>query len=450
MSKTFGFFKDMIPRGNVTSSNYPLPTYNVTVATSNVANPNITDTVTFTFDTNLPDKTVYWAVSNTSVSTDFTDGITSGSFVLDAFGNAVFSKSIASSSLDNVSKNFNFLFSHNDPLASEPFFTKQANVTTLHTITHSISKVSGNGGSNVVISPTSWENPGQYKLLRFTAGGGGRGENGTDLPSNFTLSFNTYQNTNVSVDYLIVGPGGARGGYDTAFPTSSQAFWGTGGGAGGDVLNGSSNIANSTVYTVLVGNAPAAYNPSTGKTVPPNSSNASSIFGLTANGGGNGGSFYQQTTSPYYTSAGPSNGGGGNAVSGGAFKTYPSGTFDGGDGVIRFNFFIPVTVAGGGGAGAGGNGSNAVVVGAEGGTDVLPGNAGIGYVSNVAGVAVAYGAGGPGLGGRDGFSTKAGSVPIAPGATINSPYGLGSGAGSSGLSGAVYVKYKPYQKSLSV
>jgi hypothetical protein len=450
MNKTFGFFKDKLPRGNVTSSNYPMPTYDISVATSNVANPNITDTITFTFETNLPNKTVYWAVSNTSTSVDFTNGITSGNFVLDAFGNATFSKQILINSTDNVNKNFNFLFSHNDPLSSETFFTQQANITTIHTITHSITKISGDGGGNVITSSNTFENPGPFKLLRFTAGGGPSGNNPTDLPSNFNLSFNTIYNSNISIDYLLVGPGGSRGGYDTTFPTSSQAFWGTGGGAGGDVVFDTTNIANTTIYNVIVGNAPSSFNPSSGKTVPPSSSNASSAFSSSASGSGNGGSFYQQTTPPYFTSSGPTSGGGGNAVSGGASKVYTNGTYTGGAGVIRYSGSIPVTVAGGGGTGAGGSGSDAVVVGGGTGTDVLPGNSGIGYVSNITGVAVAYGQGGVGLGGRDGFSTKVGSAPIAPGATVNGSYGVGSGAGSVGLSGVVYVKYKPFQKGLSV
>jgi hypothetical protein len=454
-AKTFGFFKDRLPRGNASSSTYPQPEYNITTATSNVAQANIADTITFLFDTNLPNKTVYWTVSNTSVSTDFVDGITSGNFLLDSFGNATFTKTINTSSLENINKNFNFIFSHNDPLTSEPFFVKQANVNTVHTISESIIKLSGNGVGKIINTTSTYENPGQNTLLRFTAGI----DNGTnqygissdEVPSNYTLSLNTFNNTNVSIDYLLVAAGGTEGGqnFGTSRPPN-QSSWGTGGGAGGDVKDGTTVLSNSTVYNLTVSNARTyTYSPNTisiQNQVPISATNNTSAFDFSVSPGGYGGSFYQYVFLPQFSAlAAESNrGGGGHATGGsGGSKIYTLGTYSGGSGSNQTSDVpgILTVVAGGGGAGAGGNGGSASAAGGI----AQPGNAGIGYTSNVTGVAVAYGVGGPGVGGADGGSTRIGSRPLAPGATVNGLNGSGDGR-----SGVIYVKYKPYQKNISI
>ena len=455
-AKVFGFLRDMSPRGNATSSTYPPPEYNITVATSNVAQANIADTITFTFDTNLPNKIVYWAVSNTSVSADFVDGITNGNFLLDSNGNATFSKTINTLSLDNINNNFNFLFSHNDPLNSDTFFVKEANVNTIHTITPNITKLSGNGAGKVIDTPSTYENPEQFTLLRFTAGRDNDpnqyGISSDPIPSNYTLSFNTFNNTNFSLDYLLVGAGGVRGGQNLGTSAPSGQFqWGTGGGAGGEVTDGITSLSNATVYNLTVSNARNfTLSNSTGisNQIPESATNNTSAFGFSASSSGFGGSFYQYVfpANPQFTTLSPEvdRGGGGHANNGvGQFKTYTSGTFRGGRGILRLAIpGVPDIVAGGGGAGAGGNGANATISG----NTAFPGNAGIGYVSNVTGRAVAFGTGGVGVGGTDGVSgTRTGSIPLAPGATVNGLNGRGDA-----YSGVIYVKYKPYQKTISI
>lgn len=467
--KRFGFLQDRLPRGNATTSNYPRPTYDISVATSNVADQNIADTITFTFDTNLPDKTVYWAVSNTSTSIDFTDGITNGSFVLDAFGNATFNKQILINSTDNVSKNFNFLFSHNNPLSSDTFFTQQANITASNVVVSTTGSVStlDDGESLVTFNVGNRSNAATYNftvtsgigitgnvLLVAAGGGGGRHTNSSNL--------NPYYNTTVF----------------------NLLFWGQGGGGGGQVLETNVTFVNNETYAITVGNAGNGVI-SDNIVIYPEGGNTEG-FGYTVVGGGVGGGMIIPTGSiappSLYSTVPPTRGGGGvgtfstNTGSTNSFTGYKGGngaSFKNNDSTISLITFPSQDgegyYMGGSGAGAAGNATNAnvstTVTGP--GTFVDGGQAGRGYHSNITGTLLSYGYGGRGQGGfikTNSFTTVTGSLPPADGIGVNGQF-IGSGFGGGGtatfvsgiglqnavgLNGVVYVKYKPFQKALSI
>lgn len=231
-----------------------------------------------------------------------------------------------------------------------------------------------------------------------------------------------------SVDYLVVGGGGAGGGIGNG----AQGYSG-GGGAGG-MLTGtlavSSQAYSITVGAGGVGNTTAGVN-------GPNGSN--SVFStVTATGGGGGGGAEMSG----------SNGGSGGGSGGTATAPLIPGTGIAGQGHNGGNMFGQAGVGpagGGGGAGAvGGDASSGVA-----------GNGGAGLSSSISGSAVTYAGGGggsvvsgtgtAGSGGAGGGGAGVSTAGVGVSGTANTGGGGGGSsgafAGGNGGSGIVIIRY---------
>jgi autotransporter-associated beta strand protein len=284
------------------------------------------------------------------------------------------------------------------------------------------------GGGSVLFGSTIES----LKLDTFTSSG-----NSTWVaPSNVT-----------KVEVLLVG-GGGGGGYDA----------GGGGGGGGVIYNTSYAVTAGTSYNVTVGaggtggvgyvngtNITGATNEQKGVngTIGGNTSFAT----LTAIGGGSGG--------------GKGQAGGSGGANGGSGEKYISGT----------NSSLADYYAGAGGSGAGANGGAAVNYGNGTGK---AGDGGIGSSNSITGITQIYGSGGGGgvyssssiagngsVGSAAGgnFTSNANAVPAADPLTASASYGgggagggvvsAGHGNGTSGASGAVFIKYQ-YPNNLTI
>jgi hypothetical protein len=262
-----------------------------------------------------------------------------------------------------------------------------------------------------------------YTIHTFTA-------NGT-----FTINAPT-----LSVDYLIVGGGGAGGGS---------------GGGSGQLIQANASSKTSGAYSVVVGAGGLKTNAGS----DPGKGNTSSVFSANAIGGGAG-----ATISAPPTDRNGASGGGGLGL-GVAPGTSTVGQYDGGYGTQSTLGYS----MGGGGGGVGQIGGNAVVVsgyssngGAGGngvtsamnGTSTYYGGGGGGLAIIAAGAPYyeigAGGAGGSGGGGTGGIRYLSGGVNAnaTPG-SVNSGGGGGGGgtvgieAGQDGGSGIVIIRY-PY------
>ena len=446
MSKTFGFFKDMIPRGNVTSSNYPLPTYNVTVTTSNVDYANKIDTINFIISTNLTNnQRIYLTTSNASGAV-FSDGSTTFSAPLASNGNITISRKIAISSTDANNYTANFQLRTGD-FNGDIFFSTTANITTTNAV--------ATGG-------TILSNVAGYKVHQFES---------TQAGGTGTYNFQITNGLGITSEYLIVGAGATAGGYYSSSAgldggqlsvwANSRGKW-AGGGGGGQVVTGNVAVAESTVYPISVGNGGlySLRNISGGTTGSlvysfPSNGNSSSAFGITASGGGAGSWVALNllfTGALYRFKAHTNNTGGGARPAANCVASVWG--FSGGDGA-NANVFTPFVnniefgantvnesnMFAGGGAGAGGDGTDAVNF------TLQAGNGGPGVASNINGTSLFYGAGGRGGGGDLLGSPVFGSNGTGWGARGS---GGPAGTGGQGQPGIVYVKYPAYQKSLSV
>lgn len=447
MSKTFGFFKDMVPRGNVTTSNYPQPTYNVSVSLSNVDYATRTDTITFNVSTNLTNgQTIYLTTSNAS-GLVFADGNTVASATLDAFGNATISRKIAVASPDANNYTANFQLRTGD-FNGDIFFSRTANITTANTI--------ATGG-------TILSNVAGYKVHQFeSTQAGGTGTYNFQVTSGFVNN----------AEYLIVGAGGTAGGwYSNAagLPGGSLSIWANsrgkwaGGGGGGQVLNGNTVLVENTIYPISVGNG-GLYSirniggGTTGSVIYsyPSDGNASTAFGLTANGGGAGSWVALNllfTGALYRFKAHTTNTGGGARPV--ANCVISSLGFAGGNGAnantsapyvnnIAFdaNIVAEQNMFAGGGAGAGGNATSAATL--------TPGNGGPGLAKNINGTTINYSAGGAGGGGDFTNSPVFGTEGTGWGSRGSGGSARSIQFNGTGQPGIVYVKYPAFQKYLSL
>lgn len=238
----------------------------------------------------------------------------------------------------------------------------------------------------------------------------------------------------VSLEYLIVGGGGAggRSGFGIASP---------GGGAGG-VLTGTTSVSSTGTFNVVVGDGGA---PVTTDYITKGGNGGDSSFnGITAIGGGGGGAL----DSPDGAAGGSGGGGGRDGVGGptagiGGSGTAGQGNDGGGIGTADENDGS----GGGGGAGTAGQAGSSTFL-EEG------GNGGDGIASSISGASTYYGGGGGGgrygLGGLGGGgnANQFDNGDIAP--TAGAPNtggggggndGVGDGYGAAGGSGVVIIRY---------
>ena len=228
--------------------------------------------------------------------------------------------------------------------------------------------------------------------------------NATDSINNVPRQFSILNRIPVSVEYLLVGGGGAGG-----------SVHGPGGGAGG-VLSGNINLTTLASYAISIG---------TGGTINANGRQgadgvSTTGFGLTAGGGGGGGKGYDTTGSDANGRAGlatnGSGGGGGSTAVGGSGN---GSGFSGGNG----NSSSPGSGGGGGGAGAAGsNGTGSGSTGATGGAG------GIGVSRSITGTATYYGGGG----GGGGWTTAGASGGLGGGGKAGDPNAWGNNIGAAG------------------
>jgi hypothetical protein len=230
-----------------------------------------------------------------------------------------------------------------------------------------------------------------------------------------------------SFDYLVVGGGGSGAYFIAEGGLSLTNCRGLGGGAGGQVLNGSSNSLTGDVsVTVGAGGATASFLPRG------NNGNPSSFGTIQATGGGGAG---RPSDASLYTGGGGTYG---NTSGGNLIPSLPAGDGSGYDGGATAGDGSK-QIAAGGGAGAGGDGGNAPSL-SQG------GNGGIGVGSTITGTSVYYGGGGGG--GACGVGTVGGSGGLGGGGDAFSvgTNGLGGGGGGGnvnrGGSGVVIVSYK--------
>ncbi len=231
-----------------------------------------------------------------------------------------------------------------------------------------------------------------------------------------------------SVNYLVVGGGGAGG-------VSNVNYYTGGGGGGGGVANGSATLSSGSLYSLTVG----AGGTNSANTAATSGGDSSLVLGSTilAGGGGAGGTW---NTSNGTAGAGGANyaaggGGGGAGSNRGAGAAGGSGTLTGGAGGASGG----MTNVGGGGGGA---------VGAASGY-----TGGVGYASSITGSSVAYGQGanyhtiasiagqGGGAYGYGMANANAGAVIMGFTTTTNnatlSKLSINSGAGSVNLHSTV-------------
>lgn len=438
-AKTFGFFKDRLPRGNVTTSNYPMPTYNVSVSLSNVDYATRTDTITFNISTNLTNsQTIYLTTENAS-GLVFADGNTTTSVTLNAFGNATISRKIAIASADANNYTANFQL-RTGAFTGDVFFSQTANITTANAV--------ATGG-------TILSNVAGYKVHEFNAG---------------TTNFEVTNGLGITAEYLIIGGGGTGGGWyanSAGLSGSTISTWSNsrgkwaGGGGGGQILSGNISLSESTVYPINTGLGGQTYldsltgDPGDELYRYPANGSTSTAFGFTANGGGAGSwvALNLRFTGALYRFKAHTNNTGGGARPVANCVVSPWG-FAGGDGG-NANIFTPrvnniefgantvneSNMFAGGGAGAGGAGTAG---------SSTPGNGGAGVASSINGTEIYYSAGGRGGGGGFNGAAQFGSNGLGwP------SWGSGGAAGSAigtvnGQNGVVFVKYPAYQKYLSL
>lgn len=290
---------------------------------------------------------------------------------------------------------------------------------------------------------------GVYRLSEVrvigAGGGGGQGFNQQAIPQI------PNPNPSIVVDYLIVGGGGGGGGYVG------------GGGGGGGVVNGSTNISQGSLVSVIVGQG------GTGGFIygAGRPGGNSSFNNITAKGGGGGSSTGTSSGSDLGENGGTGGSGGGassftNTINNNSLKTEGNGTsgqgYPGGAAAIVQGTSSENRGYGAGGGGAGGPGgtTNTWTVGGAGGpglaSDITGTNriygAGGGGASHETNVNTAGGAGGNYGGGAGsnvlGISYDAIDFTGAGGGGAGGVNGIGrrAGAGGRGGSGVVIARYQ--------
>ena len=276
-------------------------------------------------------------------------------------------------------------------------------------------------------------------------GGGGQGFNQQFVPQI------PNPNASIVVDYLIAAGGGGGGGYVG------------GGGGGGGVAVGSTNIAQGSSISVVVGQGGLG-----GTIYQAGRLGGNSVFNnIIAKGGGGGSSTNTSGGSDLGEDAGAGGSGGGassftNTINNNSLKTAGTGTsgqgYPGGAASIVAGSSSENRGYGAGGGGAGGAGGTTT-------TWAVGGAGGPGLVSNISGATRIYGAGGGGASHQTGVNTTGGAggnfgggagsnvlgIPNdainftgAGGGGAGGVNGIGSKAGSGGQggSGVVIVRYQ--------
>ena len=232
-----------------------------------------------------------------------------------------------------------------------------------------------------------------------------------------------------SFDYLVVGGGGSGAiGYGDG-GIGKTSCRGLGGGAGGQVLTGSSNSLTGNIG-VVVGAGGATISAIFG-----NNGNPSSFGAIQATGGGGAG---RPSDASLFTGGGGTYG---QSFGNSSMPSLPPGNGSGYDGGATAGA-SQNPIAAGGGAGAGGDGGNAPSL-SQG------GNGGIGVESTITGTSVYYGGGGGGGAcGTSGAKVSGGAGGLGGGGDALSvgTNGLGGGGGgginNGGGRGVVFVAYK--------
>lgn len=224
--------------------NNPEASFSVTPSSTSV---NEGSAITFTINTNInySNPTLYWTTSGTATTSDYSDGVLSGSVTL-SNGSAT----VTRTSVNNpaISPDVTCVFELRTGSISGPIVATASTVTIVNTT----ALVSATGGTTVT--------SGNYKYHIFTSSG------------SFTVSIGG------TCDVLVVGGGGAGSGNGGNYTTG-------GGGAGGLVWATSTVSAGS--YNAVVGAGGVGSIGSTPRTGLPGSS--SSILSQTAGGGYGGG-----------------------------------------------------------------------------------------------------------------------------------------------------------------
>lgn len=242
---------------------------------------------------------------------------------------------------------------------------------------------------------------------------------------------------NLTVEYLVIGGGGAGG--------AGNVNEGGGGGGAGGMVEGSYNATAAVgTYALTIGAGGASV--SNTRSAPSNGQ-SSSIFGITALGGGGGGSCWDQANSSGGPGANGGSGGGGSGcqtsgAGGAATQVAPGFGRAGGAGQWSGGGTNGCNGNGGGGGGAGGAGqSGAARAGSCSGAGSV-GGFGAGKVSALTGQTYAIGGNGAagrstanGIAGADGTgSGGSGSSGNADGTAGNHP----SGKGGTGI---IIIRY---------
>ena len=441
MSKTFGFFKDMIPRGNVTSSNYPVPTYsNISIQLSNVAYADLSDTISLTMNTNLVNNQTFYLTVNGVDGNIFVDGSNVASANVNGSGNLAISKVIANHSNVNLANtSFTVTLRASDPTVGEVIYTSN----TLYVRTVGTTSLQTTVGTNT--SATVYTNQSGYDIAiaRITSA-----VNLTSVVGRANIRAINSSVTTAPIRYLIVGGGGSAGeGFTSGINNNLK-----GGGAGGYALSGNSNVTVNTYYLATIGNGGrSAFNYPTTYDGTRAYGNASTFLGVTANGGAAGG--WGNVTTSYSSQSGrnPGGGGGPGASGGSADATI----FAGGTGVrvsrATTPFYTEAYGGGGGGnAGPGQDGNS---------TTNKPGAGGAGKLDDILLSNYYWGAGGAGSGDSGGGSLAFADVPNPnlgqtgtngnASDSVGRGGGLYDGSGNSGFHGVVIARVPKYVVKLS-
>jgi hypothetical protein len=406
LSRKFNFIRSVLIRGSYTQNVQPKT---FAVNTSLVG----ANTVYFNLTSNFPNQTLYYTVDGAS-STDFVENSVSGSITTDGSGNATITRTlIPAVNLNQGNKKFN--------VAIRAYsITGEVRAKSSNVLINKFEYPTATGGTITFPTPTT-------KVHTFT--------------SNSTFSVTSVGDTpTANLWYLVVGGGGAGGGYlNPVGPASTiTAVHAGGGGGGGSVIenNTTISVANISIAIGSGGNANIQQN------------GFSTTFGnITAPGGGAGGAVtvYDQinatpvtNTSTQHNGVTGANGGGGaskarrntfrssqaldyfNEIVNGTGAASNVGGFSGGNSVaygptsplsdldyilnylgtnLQFSTY-PSATAGGGGGGAGGAGQNGRILNYNANNRVYQfgagGEGGIGALSWIEGTTSRFGGGGSG------------------------------------------------------
>ena len=128
MSKKIGFFSNINTNNAVAPT---VPVFNVTAQLSNVAFPDVPDTITFDIDSTLTPAAntvnVYWSTIGAS-NADFTDNVITGNVFLDTSGNATVVRQITL--IDTgTDGNITFEFRTGDPVLGNVILTQTVDIS---------------------------------------------------------------------------------------------------------------------------------------------------------------------------------------------------------------------------------------------------------------------------------------------------------------------------------